>query len=218
MSADSGQPMKISSSGYAFFFDSSSCSGCKACQIACKDMHGLPLGQVWRRVYEVSGGDWEQAGSAWVSSVFAYNLSISCNHCERPACVEACPSGAMYKRPDGIVLVDSSQCIGCKYCAWACPYGAPQYDPEAGVMTKCTFCFPLLEQDKPPACVSACPLRALDYGSREELERRYGTGAVVFPMPDPNLTQPAVIIHPHPSAEKAKTTPARIANREEVKP
>lgn len=71
---------------YAFYFDSSSCSGYKACQIACKDKHGLRVGILWRRVYEVTGGGWEQRGAAWIHDVFAYNVSLACNHCQRPIC------------------------------------------------------------------------------------------------------------------------------------
>ncbi len=115
---------------YAFYFDSSACSGCKACQVACKDKNGLETGILWRRVYEISGGDWLQVGDAWQSSVYAYNLSIACNHCEKPICMEVCPAGAIYKRADGIVLIETSQCLGCGYCSWACPYDAPQYDEE----------------------------------------------------------------------------------------
>src|SRR5512142_461843 len=108
---------------YAFYFDSSACSGCKACQAACKDKHGLPVGVLWRRVYEVTGGGWRREGAAWISTVFAYNLSLGCTHCERPMGVEVGPAGAYSKRPDGIVLLDAHRCLGCKYCTWACPYG-----------------------------------------------------------------------------------------------
>jgi anaerobic dimethyl sulfoxide reductase subunit B (iron-sulfur subunit) len=68
---------------YAFYFDSSACSGCKACQVACKDKHNLEVGRLWRRVYEVSGGGWQRQGQAWTTSAFAYNLSLACNHCAK---------------------------------------------------------------------------------------------------------------------------------------
>ncbi|MEJ2711547.1 MAG: hypothetical protein P8074_28320 [Anaerolineales bacterium] len=103
---------------YAFYFDSSSCTGCKACQVACKDKNNLEVGVLWRRVYSVTGGDWVSTGNAWTSQAFAYELSISCNHCQDPLCVHVCPTTAMHKREDGIVLVDASKCIGCKYCEW----------------------------------------------------------------------------------------------------
>ena len=95
----------------------------------------------------------------------------SCLHCETPACVTVCPTGASYKRAeDGIVLVDEDKCIGCKLCSWACPYGAREYSEVEGVMKKCTLCVDriyndkLEEVDREPACVSACPTRARHFG------------------------------------------------------
>jgi anaerobic dimethyl sulfoxide reductase subunit B (iron-sulfur subunit) len=205
---------------YTFYFDSSACSGCKACQVACKDKHNLPVGVLWRRVYEVTGGDWTRRGEAWVSTVFAYNISLACAHCARPICMEVCPSGAYTKRADGIVLLDQAKCLGCKYCSWACPYGAPQYDERAGRMTKCTFCADAIDAGLPPACVAACPLRALDFGDRAELEARYGALDAVYPLPAAHLTQPALVLTPHPAAARAdartSAESARIGNREEV--
>ena len=211
----------------AFYLDATACTGCKACQVACKDRNGLPVGLLWRRVYEVTGGGWWRQGAAWAQDVFAYHLSLACNHCERPACLEVCPAGAIRKRPDGIVLIDPEKCIGCRYCAWACPYGAPQYDAAAGRMTKCTFCVEEIDSGRPPACVAACPMRALDYGERAELEARHAprTGVVgavreapqppgkaFVPLPDDSLTRPALLIRPHRDAPR----PGSIANREEV--
>ncbi|MBN2148956.1 MAG: dimethylsulfoxide reductase subunit B [Anaerolineales bacterium] len=203
---------------YTFYFDSAACSGCKACQIACKDKHGLQVGLLWRRVYEVVGGDWLPVGKAWQNTVFAYNVSLACNHCEKPICLEVCPTGAIYKRPDGIVLIEAEKCVGCRYCAWACPYGAPQYDDQAGKMTKCTFCYDLIDQGKPPACVAACPLRALDFGERTELEARYGPLAEIYPLPETSLTEPALALTPHKDAARAGQGGAWIGNREEVTP
>lgn len=202
---------------YAFYFDSSACSGCKACQVACKDRHGLRVGLLWRRVYEVTGGNWARTGDAWISSVFAYNVSLACNHCEQPICAEVCPTGAMAKRADGIVLIDPEKCIGCRYCSWACPYGAPQYDAHAGQMTKCTFCAPDLDAGLPPSCVAACPLRALDFGDRAELEARYGTASPIYPLPEVCLTRPALIVTPHKDTSRAAHSSAQVGNWEEVK-
>jgi len=201
---------------YAFYFDSSACSGCKACQVACKDKNGLETGILWRRVYEVSGGDWIKVGNAWESSVFAYNLSIACNHCERPICMEVCPAGAIYKRADGIVLIETSQCLGCGYCSWACPYDAPQYDEKKGFMTKCNFCADNIDAGLLPACVAAGALRALDCGERDVLEARYGKISNLYPLPDAGLTDPALVITPHKEAVRAQNEPAKVANREEV--
>jgi Fe-S-cluster-containing dehydrogenase component len=95
----------------------------------------------------------------------------SCLHCETPACVTVCPTGASYKRAeDGIVLVDEDKCIGCQLCAWACPYGAREISPKRGTMQKCTLCVDRIYNetldpaDRQPACVAACPTRARHFG------------------------------------------------------
>ena len=95
----------------------------------------------------------------------------SCLHCEDAPCVTVCPTGASYKREeDGIVLVNADACIGCKLCSWACPYGAREYDEDAGVMKKCTLCVDriynenLAEEQRVPACVSTCPAGARHFG------------------------------------------------------
>jgi anaerobic dimethyl sulfoxide reductase subunit B (iron-sulfur subunit) len=184
--------------------------------VACKDRHGLRVGLLWRRVYEVAGGEWTRTGEAWTSSVFAYNMSLACNHCEDPICVEICPTRALTKRDDGVVLLDSERCVGCRYCSWACPYGAPQYDDQAGHMTKCSFCVEDLDAGRPPVCVAACPLRALDFGDRAELEEKYGAVGKVFPLPETHLTDPSLVVTPHKEAGRASDKSAEVANWEEV--
>lgn len=199
-----------------FYFDSSACSGCKACQAACKDKNNLPTGILWRRVYEVTGGGWTRRGRAWSSDVFSYNISLACNHCRNPICVEVCPSSAIVKRPDGIVLIQSDRCLGCRYCSWACPYDAPQYDAGAGRMGKCNSCADNVDAGRSPACVAGCPMRAMDFGDLIALEPKYGRGHDVYPLPESDLTHPATIVKPHREAKRASTGSARIANREEV--
>jgi anaerobic dimethyl sulfoxide reductase subunit B (iron-sulfur subunit) len=206
----------MSSKQLAFYFDSSACSGCKACVAACKDKHGLEVGRLWRRVYEVVGGDWLSEDDAWVSNVFAYNLSVSCNHCQEPICMEVCPTKAIYKRDDGIVLINEDVCVGCGYCRWACPYNAPKLDPERGVMTKCTFCEDELVLGRDPACVSACPMRVLDYGELDELKEKYGAVRGVYPLPDESITEPALIMTPHKDACQPGSPEAVIGNKEEL--
>jgi anaerobic dimethyl sulfoxide reductase subunit B len=209
---------------YAFIFDARACSGCKACQEACKDRNKLPLGVLWRQVVEVSGGKWQKTGAAWENSVFAYNLSLACNHCAHPKCAGVCPTDAYSVRPDGIVLLDSSKCMGCGYCAWACPYGAPQYNPGQGVMTKCNFCYDSLDAGQPPSCVAACPLRVLDFGTVEALNavqanrNLWQLPAVEHPFPLPNAsrTEPHLAIRPH--AGMSTTLAKTVANREELRP
>lgn len=91
---------------YGFFIDSSRCTGCKTCELACKDFKDLGPEVSFRRIYEYAGGDWQEDNGVWHQNVFAYYLSISCNHCDDPACTKVCPSGAMHKREDGFVVVD----------------------------------------------------------------------------------------------------------------
>mgnify|MGYP000856952166 CR=1 FL=1 len=200
----------------AFYVDLRSCVGCKACQIACKDKNDLGPDRVYRRVVEVAGGDWIQQGDAWTTNAFAYYLPTACMHCEEAPCVKACPTTAMYKRDDGVVLVDQTKCIGCRYCEWACPYGAPQYNAAIGKMTKCDFCVDYLDQNQPPACVAACGMRVLDYGELADLQAKYGTTNDIYPLPDPAIAKPALVITPHGSSLRVSTEPVRIANPEEI--
>ncbi|MCC7426551.1 MAG: 4Fe-4S dicluster domain-containing protein [Alphaproteobacteria bacterium] len=154
------------------------CVGCHACAVNCKEWnaagHSAPLTDldpyganangVWfNRVHSFEAG--EGAASRTV------HFPKSCLHCEEPACVTVCPTGASYKRvEDGIVLVNPDTCIGCKLCSWACPYGAREFDHDAGVMKKCTLCIDriynenLEEADRVPACVSTCPASARHFG------------------------------------------------------
>ena len=158
------------------------CVGCHACATSCKEWNAAgiagpltdekpygkePSGVWFNRVhsYEVA----EDAASA--QPAMTLHFPRSCLHCDTPACVTVCPTGASYKRAeDGIVLVDEDKCIGCKLCSWACPYGAREYSPVDGVMKKCTLCVDriyntnLPEQDRQPACVQACPTRARHFG------------------------------------------------------
>jgi anaerobic dimethyl sulfoxide reductase subunit B len=200
-----------------FYINLSACSGCKACQIACKDKNDTPVGVMWRKVYEVTGGEWLQRGDALIDNTFTYYVSSACNHCTKPVCMDVCPSQAISKREeDGVVLIDSDRCIGCRYCEWACPYGAPQYNEEEQVMTKCDFCFDYIDAGQKPACVSACQMRVLDFGEMEELRARYGSLDDIAPLPDPDYTEPNHVFTPHKDALRASTAGASIGNREEV--
>lgn len=199
-----------------FYFDQSLCNGCKACQVACKDKHDTPLGVNWRRVVEYSGGSWQQDGDTFTPNVFSYYTSISCNHCENPICVEVCPTTAMQQGEDGVVTVDSGKCVGCRYCEWACPYSAPQFNADLGYMTKCDLCADYRETGQDPACVSACPARALDWGPINELREKYGNTDAVAPLPDPSITRPNLVITPHKDAQPWNNPSGDIANREEV--
>jgi len=205
-------------STFGFFFDASVCSGCKTCQVACQDKNDLPAGIRFRRVYEIAGATWKQTEEkAWEHDLVAYNLSIACSHCEDPACVTACPTKAMHAEADGMILTDPDKCVGCRYCEWACPYGAPQYNSLIGKVQKCDLCRDYVLEGKQPVCVTACPMRALDFGQMSQLIEKYGDSRQIFPLPDAAMTRPGLVIRPHRDAERARELGASIINREEVK-
>lgn len=156
-----------------FYFDQTRCTGCGACQVACKDWHDVPAGpEKWIRVGYTERGKFPD--------VFVSYLITPCWHCEKPVCIEACPVSAISKREkDGIVVVDSRTCIGnaqCDVkCLKACPYDAPQFGDGPGAkMKKCNFCLDRRENGRLPVCVEACPTRAMDAGPMEELAEKYG--------------------------------------------
>ena len=201
---------------WAFYFDASQCSGCKTCQVACKDKHDLPVGMRWRNVYELAGGEWKQKGHNWVSEIRSYNISLSCNHCEDPICMSKCPNKAISKNEQGLVLIDEKRCMGCQYCLWACPYGALHLNRQTGKMTKCTFCADYIAEGKEPSCVSACPMRVLNAGELEVLKKEHPeNNPEVFPLPSAHYTKPALVVTPHPGT-KAQVN-WKVINREEVK-
>jgi anaerobic dimethyl sulfoxide reductase subunit B (iron-sulfur subunit) len=169
----------------AFLFNQDNCIGCRACEGACKQEFDLPVGLRRRRVITQTEGTYPNVTQRFTS--------VSCNHCEEPACVKSCPVGALYKRKnDGIVLFDKNKCIGCRRCGAACPYGAPQYHPETGKINKCTMCVHRLEKGLPPACTITCMGLALEYASLAELEKHHGVTREVKGFADPALTKPSV--------------------------
>jgi len=169
----------------AFFFNQDNCIGCRACEAACKQEFNLPEGLRRRRVITQMEGAYPNVARRFIS--------MSCNHCAEPACVKACPVGALFKRAqDGIVLFDEEKCIGCRRCGAACPYGAPQYHPETGKVNKCTLCVHRLEQGLPPACTITCMGLALEHATLAELDKRPGAKRAVKGFADPALTRPSI--------------------------
>ncbi|MGR6981141.1 DMSO/selenate family reductase complex B subunit [Testudinibacter sp. P27/CKL/0425] len=206
----------MSAKQYGFYIDSQRCTGCKTCELACKDYKDLTPDVSFRRIYEYCGGGWKQEGEVWTQDVFSYYLSISCNHCTDPACAKVCPSGAMHKREDGFIVVNQDVCIGCKYCSMACPYGAPQYNEEKGRMTKCDGCFERVEVGKKPMCVESCPLRALDLLPIDELKAKYGDLKDVTPLPPSHYTQPNIALRLNNNAKPTDDRSGFLANPKEV--
>ena len=149
---------------WAKVLDQTLCIGCHACTTACKSENEVPLGVSRTYVKSVDVG-------AWPTSRRAFQVT-RCNQCEQPPCVSACPTGAMYKRDDGIVDFDKSICIGCKACMAACPYDAIFINPDDHSAEKCNFCAHRLEVGLEPACVTVCPTQAIFVGDLNDPESK----------------------------------------------
>ncbi len=151
---------------YAMVINVQRCVGCHACEVACRAEWGVPdndhrtwVKPTYPTALKRGGGLFELVAAFYVGQ---------CNHCEHPTCVEACPTGATYKREDGIVVVDHELCIGCGYCVEACPYGARYVHPTLKKVDKCDFCAPRLEKGLQPACVETCITGAKVFGDLDD--------------------------------------------------
>ena len=136
-------------SKYIVTQDVADCIGCRACEVHCKDKNHSGPGAYYCRILEV------QSNQGMVPQIdFVY---LSCFHCEKAWCVDACPTGAMRRRDsDGIVYVEAKDCVGCKVCITACPWTVPQWNAETGKVGKCDLCKDRLDQGLEPACISKC--------------------------------------------------------------
>ncbi len=133
------------------------CTGCETCTLACKSENNTAMGTNYREVAFIEGGSYPNPTRQFVT--------MSCNHCTDPACMKSCPVGAITKEDTttghGIVLIDQDKCIGCKYCVFACPYGAPRFNHRTKKVEKCTFCKHRIEAGLKPACETSCVGRAI---------------------------------------------------------
>lgn len=181
-----------------FYFNQDACIGCKACWVACKDRNDLDVGIAYRRVNSY------QVGAYPTARIVHY--SGACSHCAAAACVENCPTGAMFKAADGTTQHSDSACIGCQTCVNVCPYGAPVLVPEKGIVGKCDSCKPFRDAGLNPVCVDACTMRALDFGELDALREKHGEGLVrsVLNMPGEDETEPGLLISPKIIARNAE--------------
>lgn len=168
---------------YGMVIDLQRCVGCGACALACKQENGTPKGIWWCKVLKNETGNYPNARMNF--------QPVLCMHCADAPCVDVCPTGASYKREDGIVLVDAKKCIGCRYCMVACPYNARSFnfsesktyypgmkptpfemvhqsEHHTGTVGKCDFCVSRLESRGQPACVAACPAIARIFGNLDD--------------------------------------------------
>ena len=187
---------------YRFHFNASRCVGCKCCEVACSEQNNNPPEISWRRVGEVEGGVYP--------NTVRLHLSMGCNHCLEPACLEGCPTDAYRKdAKTGLVLHDAQMCIGCEYCIWNCPYGVPVFNEERGVVGKCDMCHGRIMEGQAPACVDACPEQAIqvEIVNIEEWKREYRGSANMpgLPSADGTISTTRVTLPDNipPSLEKA---------------
>jgi formate dehydrogenase iron-sulfur subunit len=178
-----------------FFTDTSVCIGCKACEVACKEWNGVPddgfnlLGSSYDNTGSLGASTWrhvafiEQPAALPVSeeprSEIRWLMSSDvCKHCTHAACLDVCPTGALFRTEFGTVVVQDDVCNGCGYCIPACPFGVIDRrtgDPgtkNVGIAQKCTLCYDRLEAGHAPACAQACPTESIQFGDLDELRVR----------------------------------------------
>jgi formate dehydrogenase iron-sulfur subunit len=177
---------------YGFFTDTSLCIGCKACEVACKEWNALPAaedmglsGMSYDNTRALTAAKWrhvrfiekiaEDGDRATVLEPFQSHwlmMSDVCKHCKRAACLEACPTGALFRTEFGTVVVQQDICNGCSYCVPACPFGVVEINKADGKAHKCTLCYDRLKGGLEPACAKTCPTNSIQFGRVEKLKER----------------------------------------------
>jgi Fe-S-cluster-containing dehydrogenase component len=171
--------------GKALIVNYDICNGCYNCQIACKDEH---VGNDWTpyaRPQPLTGHFWMKVTDmvrGTIPKVRVTYLHDVCQHCDEAPCIPACSAHAIYKRDDGIVIIDPEKCRGRRNCIDACPYGVIYFNWDLNIAQKCTMCAHLLDKGwKEPRCVDACPTGALKFGDEKDLKDEIGKSEILHP-------------------------------------
>ena len=177
----------IAGRSYGFFTDTTLCIGCKACEVACKEWNNLPADHIgltghsydntgalsantWRHVNFIEQAVRDDNQGAFQSGWLM--MSDVCKHCHNAPCLEACPTGALFRTEFDTVVVQQDICNGCGYCVPACPFGVVDLSPLDGKAHKCTLCYDRLKGGLEPACAKACPTDSIQFGEVEVLQAR----------------------------------------------
>lgn len=148
---------------WGMLVDLRKCVGCHACTVACQNENKLHLADKWTKVLRIGPiGEYP--------NLSGYFMPVPCMHCEDAPCVDGCPTGASFKREDGIILVDEDKCIGCKFCMVVCPYGVRTYNEAKGIVEKCKMCWERLENGEQTRCTETCQLKARYCGDLDDPE------------------------------------------------
>lgn len=169
---------------YAFEVQLDKCTGCKACVSACHSLNGLDADESWRDVGTIVGGS--------ADTTYQQTITSACHHCESPECLHGCPVGAYDKDSEtGIVRHLDDQCIGCSYCILKCPYDVPKYNEKRGIVRKCDMCHDRLAEGEAPACVQACPTKAISIVTvKKTSPAKLSDLPAIFPSGAFDLTKP----------------------------
>ena len=150
---------------YAIATDLNRCVACMARNAACKMVNNVPIGSFWNKVLRIGPSEGLEGGEKPGRDF--YYLPVQCQHCKDPECVKVCPTEASHVMPDGTVQIDKAKCIGCQFCAMACPYGVRYLNEEERVVEKCTLCEQQIAQGELPQCVKNCVGMAKWFGAAD---------------------------------------------------